>query len=288
MVASSLRDVRKRYTRRGPWVIDGANLELAPATVTLVEGGNGSGKSTLLRLAAGLTGPTLGKVCKPNRTAFVPERQPAAIRLTGSEYLVHLGRIQGASAQAVSVRAAELCEILGLRPGPDIPMDQLSKGNRQKLFFAQAFLARNDLLVLDEPLSGLDSDAVPAAQALITQARSDGAMILLTSHELGTSFSADRRVRLTNSRLAEVTRNEKGMLPKPATRRVRLTPATDVEPSSIAGSPGVVAVGRERDGAWVVDVALSWCDQLLVSSISVGWSVVSVGPTPEQPGPTEP
>jgi ABC-type multidrug transport system ATPase subunit len=167
-------------------------------------------------------------------------------------------------------------------------MDQLSKGNRQKLFFAQAFLARNDLLVLDEPLSGLDSDAVPAAQALITQARSDGAMILLTSHELGTSFSADRRVRLTNSRLAEVTRNEKGMLPKPATRRVRLTPATDVEPSSIAGSPGVVAVGRERDGAWVVDVALSWCDQLLVSSISVGWSVVSVGPTPEQPGPTEP
>ncbi len=288
MAALSLRDVRKRYTRRGPWVLDGADLELAPATVTLVEGGNGSGKSTLLRVAGGLTAPTQGTVHKPRTVAFVPERQPAAIRFTGEEYLAHLGRIRGSKAQAAIVRAAELCGDLGVRPGPHVPMDQLSKGNRQKLFFAQAFLCPSDLLVLDEPLSGLDSAAVPVARALMAQARSDGAMILLTSHDLDSTFQIDRRVRLVNSRLVElveVRRDDESSASKPSVRRVRLAPGSNMEPPSVASLPGVVAVSREADGARVVDVAVSCCDQLLTSSISMGWSVLSVWPGPEQQGP---
>ncbi|HUC14593.1 MAG TPA: ABC transporter ATP-binding protein [Acidimicrobiales bacterium] len=287
VAASSLRNVRKRYTRHGPWILDGADMELAPATVTLVEGGNGSGKSTLLRLAAGLTEPTQGRVQKPRRVAFVPEHQPAAIRLTGEEYLGHLGRIRGAGVQAIKLRTAELCLSLGLRPGPEVPMDQLSKGNRQKLFFAQAFLCPSDLLVLDEPLSGLDSDAVPVAQALIAQARHDGAMILLTSHDLVTGFPTDRRVRVGNSQLVEVVTDDEETFSKATTRRVRLTPGSNVDPPSVASLPGVVAVGRATDGAQVVDVAVSCCDQLLASSIAMGWSIVSVGPTPEQQGPAQ-
>ena len=113
VAALSLRDVRKRYTRRGPWVLDGANLELAPATVTLVEGGNGSGKSTLLRVAGGLTAPTEGTVQRPRTVAFVPERQPAAIRFTGKEYLAHLGRIRG--SQSSSGNSASCRAVRGFR-----------------------------------------------------------------------------------------------------------------------------------------------------------------------------
>ncbi len=288
VAAFSLREVRKRYTRRGPWVLDGADLDLAPATVTLVEGGNGSGKSTLLRVAGGLTAPTEGTVRKPRTVAYVPERQPATIRLTGEEYLEHLGRIRGAKAQAAAVRAGELCGDLGVRPGPQIPMDQLSKGNRQKLFLAQAFLRPSDLLVLDEPLSGLDSAAVRVGRALMARAQNDGAMVLMTSHEIDNAFQIDRRVRLVNSRLVEVVEvpgDEESTLAKPTVRRVRLAPGSNVEPPSVAGLPGVVAVGRDADGARVVDVAVSYCDQLLTSSISMGWSVLSVGPGPDQQGP---
>jgi len=284
VATSSLHDVRKRYTRRGPWVLDGANLDLAPGTMTLVEGENGSGKSTLLLLAAGLTEPTRGRVQKPRRVAFVPERQPAAIRLTGTEYLTYLGQVRGANAQTVKARAAELVEALGVRPGPQVPVGQLSKGNRQKLLFAQAFLCPSDLIVLDEPLSGLGSEAVPAARAFITQARSDGAMILLTSHELGAGFPADRKVRLANSRLVEVAGDDQETFAKSSARRVRLAPSSGVEPPSLGRLPGVTAVARDRDGTWVVDVSMSCCDQLLARSISMGWSVVSVVPTPDQQG----
>jgi ABC-type glutathione transport system ATPase component len=91
----SLSDVRKRYGRRLPWVLRGIDLSLDAGTGKTVVGGNGSGKSTILRIAAGLARQTSGSVSRPANVGYVPERQPATIRMSGAEYIANMGRIRG-------------------------------------------------------------------------------------------------------------------------------------------------------------------------------------------------
>lgn len=80
-----------RYGLRGAWVLRGVDLTLPARTLVRVEGGNGAGKSTLLRLLAGIDAPAEGRITgRRGRTAYVPERFPAALPLTATGYLVHL------------------------------------------------------------------------------------------------------------------------------------------------------------------------------------------------------
>jgi ABC-2 type transport system ATP-binding protein len=87
--------VRKRFSRRGPWVLDHVDLDIRSGSRSLIVGGNGSGKSTLLRVAAGVTHPTAGKVMAPDTIGYVPERLAGRSKLTGAEYVDHMGRDQG-------------------------------------------------------------------------------------------------------------------------------------------------------------------------------------------------
>ncbi|CAM5458704.1 hypothetical protein SBADM41S_09012 [Streptomyces badius] len=83
-----------RHNPGGRWVLRGIDLALPARALVRVEGGNGMGKSTLLRLLAGIEAPAEGRITgRPARTAYVPERFPAALPLTVTGYLVHLGRI---------------------------------------------------------------------------------------------------------------------------------------------------------------------------------------------------
>jgi ABC-2 type transport system ATP-binding protein len=176
--------VRKRFGRRGRWVLDGADLVVPPGAVTVVTGGNGSGKTTLLRIVAGASQPTRGRVLgRPAAVAYVPERLPAHGPMTAAEYLGHLGRIRRLPPAAVRERSAELFGLLGLAPGPDVPMSALSRGNAQKVAVAQAFLAPAGLLVLDEPDAGLDPPAAAVLAGLLRQATGRGAAVLVSAHQ---------------------------------------------------------------------------------------------------------
>ena len=155
----SLRAVTKRYWRRGPWVLSGADLSLEGGSLTSIEGANGSGKSTLLRIAAGVTSPSGGTAVVPSKVGYVPERQAGRCKFSGAEYLTHMGRIRGLDPDRARRTGAELLTRLGVRPGPEVSWNDLSKGNRQKVVVAQAFLGRLDAVILDEPYSGLDDEA---------------------------------------------------------------------------------------------------------------------------------
>jgi ABC-type multidrug transport system ATPase subunit len=154
-----LENAGRRYGLRGPWVLRGVDLTVAPGRLVRVEGANGTGKSTLLRLLAGIDAPSEGRITGRPRTAYVPERFPPALPFTAAGYLTHLGTVHGLSRTAAGRAAGEWLERLGAAAYADTPMARLSKGSSQKVAVAQALLAEPELLVLDEAWTGLDTDA---------------------------------------------------------------------------------------------------------------------------------
>jgi ABC-type multidrug transport system ATPase subunit len=137
-----LDGVGKRYARTGAWVLRDVDLSLPARALVRVEGANGSGKSTLLRIIAGATLPDRGRVVGRPRSAYVPERFPAALPFTARDYLGHMGRIHGTpdTVDEVLDRFKAL-EYAGT------PIAKLSKGTAQKIAVAQALLADPGLLV---------------------------------------------------------------------------------------------------------------------------------------------
>ncbi|MFB7514617.1 ATP-binding cassette domain-containing protein [Streptomyces sp. NPDC056144] len=176
--------VGRRYGPRGPWVLRGVDLALPAAALVRCVGGNGTGKSTLLRLLAGIDAPTEGRITgRPPRTAYVPERFPAALPFTAVDYLVHLGRIQGLGGAAARARAGEWLERFGAAAYARTPLADLSKGTGQKVAVAQALLAAPDLLVLDEAWTGLDTGARAELDRAVRERVADGGTVLFVDHD---------------------------------------------------------------------------------------------------------
>ncbi|CAM3437616.1 ATP-binding cassette domain-containing protein [Kibdelosporangium persicum] len=253
-----VQGVRKRYTRTSPWVLDGVELTVEPGVVTVIVAGNGIGKSTLLRIVAGASLPTSGRVTgRPGTVGYVPERAPAAIRMTARQYLGHVGRMRGMSPAQTRKRTDELAERLRLVPGPDVPIAALSKGNGQKVAVMQAFLRPPELLVVDEPATGLDAPARAELAALMSEAEQDGGRILLSAHE--SAVPNGRLYRLVDGRL--VPESLRGM-------RISLRPtrpglsASHLRAEVLLEEPGRVVV-RTDDA-----------DKLLLNALSDGWSLI--------------
>ncbi len=165
-------------------MLRGVTLELRPGTLVRIEGGNGGGKSTLLRLVAGIEAPTEGRVDgRPRRTAYVPERFPAALPLTAASYLTHLGRVHGLGRAGATRQAAHWLERFGAAGHARTPMAELSKGTSQKVAVAQALLAKPELLVLDEAWTGLDAAARAELDLAVAERTAAGATVVFVDHD---------------------------------------------------------------------------------------------------------
>jgi ABC-type multidrug transport system ATPase subunit len=274
----SFSGISKRYARRGSWVLNGIDLDLQPGSRTVIIGGNGSGKSTLLRIGAGVSWPNTGTLRLPDRIGYVPERLAARTRFTGTEYLTHMGRIKGLPAPVVTARSAELLQRLDLQPGPDQPIDSLSKGNRQKLVLAQAFLAAVGLLVLDEPFSGLDPVAHTALGELTDEAQSSGTAVLLSSHRPLPAHPGLRQLLIEDGRLAELEHDESAAGGPALVMEVRLLATARASGRhEIAAIPGVINVrAEEPPGPLVLLTDQRRIDEVLLEAIARGWTVRSV------------
>lgn len=243
----------------------------------MVIGGNGSGKSTLLRIGAGVSRPNQGTVELPARIAYVPERLAVRARFTGTEYLTHMGRIKGVPARVTNARSRQLARRLNLQPGLDEPIDTLSKGNRQKLVLAQAFLAPAGLLVLDEPFGGLDPVARAALDELMNEAQTAGSAVLLSSHGSLPEQIGFRQLRILDGRLSAVGRDDDPVAVTTTVMEVHLSASERrPDPQQLAGIPGVRHLRLEESGAVVVRTDRLNTDGFLVEAIALGWSVRSV------------
>ncbi|MFF8989070.1 ATP-binding cassette domain-containing protein [Streptomyces sp. NPDC014983] len=178
-----LTAVGRRYGVRGPWVLRGVDLAIAPGTLTRVEGANGTGKSTLLRLLARLDAPTEGRITGRPRTAYVPERFPSALPFTAAGYLTRLGTVHGLSRASAARAAGTWLERFGAAAYAGTPMARLSKGSSQKIAVAQALLADPELLVLDEAWTGLDADARDELERAVAERTAAGGAVVFVDHD---------------------------------------------------------------------------------------------------------
>jgi ABC-2 type transport system ATP-binding protein len=206
-----LRGVRKTY---GELVaVDLLDLEVQPGECVALIGHNGSGKTTTLRLVAGLLEPTGGEVMVAgdklrldrSRAAlsFVPDSPPLYPDLTVREHLELVGLAHGVG-DGLDGCVDDLLELLGLTARGDFLPGQLSRGMRQKTQLACALVRPFQVLLLDEPVVGLDPPSQQALHRVLLAAKQDGAAILLSTHQLAFAAGlADRAVLLHEGRMVE-------------------------------------------------------------------------------------
>ena len=135
---------------------------------------------------------------------MVPDRFVAPVRMTARAYLCHHGRIRGLTTAQAERRAAELGERLGVLPGLDAAVQDLSKGNAEKIALAQAFLVPVDLLVLDEPRTALDAQAAAVLDELLDAATEVGTTVVLSDPTPGPSYPDAHRYQLAGGHVQPV------------------------------------------------------------------------------------
>lgn len=176
-----------------PPVLRDVDLEVERGEFVAIAGPNGGGKTTLVRLVVGLEQPTSGRVeLMVRKVGYLPQRTQAGIDapVTVRE-LVTTGRasrtrLLGPLTAADRVSVQEAIDRVGLSPHADRRLTTLSGGQQQRAFIAKALAADPELLVLDEPTTGVDVEAQDAIASLLQRLRSELEMtILYVSHEFG-------------------------------------------------------------------------------------------------------
>lgn len=192
MIVLEFAGVSKRFGARR--ALDRVSLAVPAGAAVGLLGPNGAGKSTAIRLALGLSRPSLGHVRLRGRDPFdprarervgwLPERPRFPARMTVIDVLHLHGRLAGLDGRALERAIAERLEETGLASHAEQRAGALSKGLAQRLGFAQALLGVPELLLLDEPASGLDPVGIHDARDWIAAARARGATLLVSSHLL--------------------------------------------------------------------------------------------------------
>jgi len=244
-------------------VLRGVDLALPARALVRVEGANGTGKSTLLRLLARIDAPSEGRVTGRPRTAYVPERFPAALPFTAAGYLVHLGRVHGLRAAEAAARADRWLTRFGAAAHARTPLAELSKGTSQKVAVAQALLAEPELLVLDEAWTGLDTEAREVLDRAGAERVAAGATVVYVDHDprrLAGAVDAAYRVEGLGLAAAPLAT---GFEPRV---RIEATapPGTPLPP----GLPGAPAYTLSDDGTARLTVPATHSDALLAALLS--------------------
>ena len=178
----TLNHIVKKYDKKV--ILNDVNLAIEQGRSIAFTGHNGCGKSTLLKIIAGLVRPTEGRVCleKGNRIRYVPEHFPK-MNLTVVQYLTYMGKLERLDSTELETRIHGLAEEFFVSQMLNIPMKHLSKGSLQKIGVIQAMLSEPDILLLDEPLSGLDVMSQQVFIRKIKEMQRHNVTILMSSHE---------------------------------------------------------------------------------------------------------
>jgi ABC-2 type transport system ATP-binding protein len=190
------RNLCKRFS--GTAAVDDVTFCAKPSEITGYLGPNGSGKSTTMKMITGLLQATSGKVlfqgrdigddliAYKQRMGYVPEEPHLYSHLSGMEYLVMVGQLRDLPARATADRIDGLLRLFGLHGDRHAPISAYSKGMRQKVLLSAALLHNPDLLLLDEPFSGLDVGTGLVLRSLIQELARRGKVVLFSSHEMET------------------------------------------------------------------------------------------------------
>jgi heme exporter protein A len=172
------RDISRRYGHR--WVLTGVTLEISQGQAILLVGPNGAGKTTLLRIFAGLLRASTGRVERRGSVSMVAHHSMLYDVLTARENLRFFGRLHRVGAG----RADGLLERLGLSARADERVAAYSRGMTQRAAIARALLPDPDLLLLDEPFTGLDDASCRVVLDVLADLRDRGRAMAIASHQV--------------------------------------------------------------------------------------------------------
>jgi len=190
------RHLVKQY--HGVCALNDVSFSLGPSDVLGYLGPNGSGKTTTIGILTGLVEPTRGQVFLDGvdiheqlveyraRLGYVPEEPHLYPYLSGREFLQLVGRLRGLSETRLEGKIDAFLELFGLATDGDAPMSSYSKGMRQKVLITAALMHDPDIVIFDEPMSGLDATAGLVFRHLIGSLARAGKTVLYSSHELET------------------------------------------------------------------------------------------------------
>jgi len=191
-----LRNVSKRFL--GTTAVDDVSLIARAGEITGYLGPNGSGKSTTMKMITGLIERGGGQIlfqgepidrdwmAYKQRMGYVPEEPHLYSHLSGFEYLVLVGELRGLPVKPTQERINGMLKLLGLHGDRHVPISSYSKGMRQKVLLTAALLHNPELILLDEPFSGLDIATGLVLRSLIQELAARGKVVLFSSHELET------------------------------------------------------------------------------------------------------
>jgi ABC-2 type transport system ATP-binding protein len=191
--------------------VDNVSLQVAPGEILGFLGVNGAGKTTTLRMITGVTLPTSGSITlgnydmrtEPERakliTGYIPDRPYLYPKLTATEFLSFMGSLYRVPTSLLPERADELLSTYGLYEWKDELIEQFSHGMKQRLATAAALIAKPQILIIDEPMVGLDPHGAQHFKDSLRQFAKQGMTILLSTHSLNVAEELSHRVAIIDS-----------------------------------------------------------------------------------------
>lgn len=176
--------------------VDGVSFTVQPGEVLGYLGPNGSGKTTTVKMLTGLLEPSEGQIIfrgrdvrkdlieYRRRLGYVPEEPHLYPYLSGQEYLQLVGRLRSLPESILEKKIDDLLELWALHPHRHTAIGSYSKGMKQKVMICAALLHNPDLLIFDEPLSGLDVSSMLVFRSVVQALAGQGKVILYSSHVL--------------------------------------------------------------------------------------------------------
>lgn len=186
-----LNQIRKVYDTKV--AVEGLSLTIEPGTMFGLLGPNGSGKTSSIRMMIGMTVPDAGSVelfGKPfqrsslSRVGYLPEERGLYKKMRVLDQLVFMGQLRGLGAEEARRRAMAWCERLRITEAIGKRTEELSKGMQQKIQFIAALLHEPELIIMDEPFSGLDPVNAELLQDTLLELRAEGRAIIFSTHRM--------------------------------------------------------------------------------------------------------
>jgi len=204
-----LQNLTKRYGKFT--AVDAISLTIPRGELYGLLGPNGAGKTTTMRMLAGILRPTAGRaliagvdigadpIAAKQRLGFIPDRPFVYDKLTGGEFLRFVAGLYGEGGPLLGRRIDELLELFELLPWRDELTESFSHGMRQKLIIASALLHRPEVIVVDEPMVGLDPKSARLLKDLLREFVNRGGTVLMSTHTLEIAEAMCDRIAIVHS-----------------------------------------------------------------------------------------
>ena len=280
-----LRDVSKSFDRVR--AVEGLSLAVGRGTVFGLLGPNGAGKTTTIRMIMRITLPDSGTIRLGGvtidddvreRIGYLPEERGLYRKMKVIDQLAFLGEVRGLSRPEARRRSVRWLEKLDLASKSGAKVEELSKGMQQKVQFAGAVIHEPELVILDEPFTGLDPIATRQFKDEIAAMRSRGTTVIFSTHVLTQAEELCDDICLINRGHVVLAGPLADIRETHSHRCLRVVTAAGE--AEIAGVPGVAAV-RAVNGAWAVDMAAGVDGPALIRELSARLSIEAAEPLVE-------